>query len=137
MDQINTLLEQIKNSDNPMVYYIVGAILVLVAAIVLRSLIATLITISAVGILILIVLYATGHPLPKINLDKVKLPDLAKFLPSNSPTEPTETPEPKANKPIDSSLIPKDINPFSSGDSLKDEILQDRRDRNMRRSLGF
>ena len=84
MDQVSSFLEQIKASDNPMIYYIIAAIILLVAAIVLRSLIGTMIMVAGAAILVLFFLYATGHPLPKLDLEKLNLPDFSKLLPSTS-----------------------------------------------------
>jgi hypothetical protein len=131
MDQINAFLEQIKNSDNPMIYYIIAAVALLVLAIVLRSLIATLIIFSGIAVLVLVVLYATGHPLPKIDLDKMNLPDFSKLLPSSSSTEPSS---PTAGKSPNISL-PSIPGTTTSKDPLKDAIIKGREERNNRSLL--
>ncbi len=72
MDKINEIIQSITSAENPIVGYIVIAALVLVGSvivvIILRSILSTIITLSVSAVLLLIVLYATGTELPKIEL---------------------------------------------------------------------
>lgn len=130
MDQVTSLLQQLKISDNPILFCIIAAVILLVTAIVIRSLIGTLIIAISAGIFILVILYATGHPLPKLDLKNLNLPDLSKFLPtSDNPNADLTSP---ANAPKKLTLPSLPDNPIApaSKDPLKDAIIKGRQERN-------
>lgn len=138
MEQLKALLAQVQASDNPVLLYILGAVAILVAFIVLRSLLATAILISGVAVAILIIFLVLGKPLPKINFDKLNLPDLSNLLPKENQEKDTS---PSADTPDTKDIsVPTLPGVTPSADPLKDAILEDRHKRSNRTGnfgLGF
>lgn len=134
METFQSLLDHVKNSNNPAIYYVVAAIALLVFFMVMRSLLATAIMVSGIAVVILIILVATGQPLPKVDLTNLKLPDLSGLSslfskgkdPSSTPPE-QNTGAAAPGTGITVPAIPGTTQP--SSDPLKDAIIQGRKER--------
>ncbi len=130
---LNSILASIQSSGNPAVIYIVIAVVIFIGAILLRSILATLITFAGVAIVIVLILYLSGADLSKFKLpDNLQLPNIAKFIPGFGPktdgstttTSTSTTTEVPTNNPLPQLAVP-------GNDSLTQAIKNDRAQRGM------
>ncbi len=122
---VNSIIAAIQSTNNPALIYIGLALAVFVAAMLIRSILATVITVTGLALVVIVVLYLIGFDFSKIPLPQnIQLPDsIAKFF------QKTDSSDAKESKDDSSSANPPTFSIRKPGSdnftqSIKNQRLQ-------------